>query len=146
MEVFHTISPSQYGKKGENLLTVGKQVVKRGGWRDWVRFNIISAEPLRCHYQTVGTMWIMSPRPEDTVVINECNTSNSQQQIWRTSTPTVFQLQYTEPYCNPVYCSTMLKIYDKCGKSRRALWQYILISCYIEQTCQLPQFKRPICF
>jgi len=30
---------------------------------------IISVEPLRCHYQTVATMWIMSPRHEDTMLI-----------------------------------------------------------------------------
>jgi len=29
---------------------------------------IISVEPLKCHYHTVATMWIMSPRSEDTMV------------------------------------------------------------------------------
>lgn len=42
------------------------------------------------------------------------------------------ELQHPESFrckncnCNPVYYTTMLKIPDKCGKSRTALWQHIL--------------------
>jgi len=49
--------------------------------------NIISAEPVRCHYQTVGTMRIMSPRPEDTMVIQQCNISNNKYENFNTHSP-----------------------------------------------------------